>query len=150
MLPGPPPELRRRRLQPTFRPTPPSLAHEEAASYSLGIHLPALRVNERLLRLDNRARLPLVIYAEHLRPDLELAASRGHGQRLEELDAALAIDNALAVELRNARDGRGRRARVEIDDLLVRVLEGEDDGVGREDGEGGVEFLGRGGQLLWV
>lgn len=61
---------------------------------------------------------------------------------------ALAIDDALAVEFRDAWDGRAGGARVEVDNFLVGVLEGEDDRVGGEDGKVGVEFLGWEDQLL--
>jgi hypothetical protein len=47
----------------------------------------------------------------------------------------------LGVELRDPLDGFRVAARVEVDYLVVGVLEREDDGVGREGGEGGVEFL---------
>lgn len=47
----------------------------------------------------------------------------------------------LGVEFGDALDGRAIRARVEVDDFLVRVLEGKDDGVGGEGGEVGVELL---------
>lgn len=47
----------------------------------------------------------------------------------------LAIEDALAIELGHAGDGLGARAAVEVDDLLVGVLEGQEDGIGREGGE---------------
>jgi hypothetical protein len=55
---------------------------------------------------------------------------------------ALAVDDAGRVEFGDAGDGRGALALVEGGYFLVGELEGEDDGVGGEDGEGGVEFLG--------
>jgi hypothetical protein len=60
------------------------------------------------------------------------------GQRLQKLNLALAVDDAAVVEFGDARDGLRARAAVEVDDFLVGVLEGEDDRVGREGGEGGV------------
>ena len=51
------------------------------------------------------------------------------------------------VEFGDAGDGLGVAARVEVDDVFVGVLEGEDDGVGWEGGEFGVEFLGEGQAL---
>lgn len=45
------------------------------------------------------------------------------------------------VELGNAGDGDGLLGGVEVDYLLRVLLEGEDDGVGGEDGEVGVQFL---------
>ena len=56
---------------------------------------------------------------------------------------AFAVDDARAVEVRDARDGGagGGLRGVEVDDGGGGAFEGEDDGVGREDGERGVEFL---------
>lgn len=47
----------------------------------------------------------------------------------------------LGVEFGNTRNRLGIAARVEVDDFLVGVLEGEDDGVGGESCELGVELL---------
>jgi hypothetical protein len=58
------------------------------------------------------------------------------------LDLALTIKNALGVKLGYAFDGGAVAALVEVDDLLIGVFEWEDDRVGREGSEGGVEFLG--------
>ena len=56
---------------------------------------------------------------------------------------SLAIDDSLAVELRDARDclAGGRLRCVEVYDLGGGVLEWQDDGVGWEDGEVVVELL---------
>jgi len=47
----------------------------------------------------------------------------------------------LGVEIGDAGDGGRVGAGVEVDDFGVGVFEGEDDGIGGEGGEGGVEFL---------
>jgi hypothetical protein len=57
------------------------------------------------------------------------------------LQLALAVEDMLGVELGDAFNGRAVRARVEVDNFLVGVLEGKDDGVGWEGGEIGVELL---------
>lgn len=59
-----------------------------------------------------------------------------------ELDEALAVDDAGGVEFGDAGDGNGGGAGVKVDYVEVGVLEGEDDAVGGEDLEVGVEFLG--------
>lgn len=62
---------------------------------------------------------------------------------LVEDELALAVDDALVVELRGAGDGfrAGCLRRVEVDDFLAGLFEGQDHRVGWEDGEFGVEFL---------
>lgn len=125
----------------TLRSTPPTLTNIKPAPHSPRIRLAALDIHQALLCLHNRTGLALIIHAQHLAPDLELAALGAHGQRLEKLQLALAVEDMARVELRNAIDGRRVAARVEVDDVLVGVLEGKDDGVGWEGGELGVEFL---------
>lgn len=51
------------------------------------------------------------------------------------MELALAVKNALGVELRYAFNGSAVATRVEVNDLLIGVLEREDDGVGRERSE---------------
>ena len=53
----------------------------------------------------------------------------------------MAVDDAFGVKFWHAGDGFGARAGVEIYYFGVGVFEGEDDGVGWEDREGGMEFL---------
>lgn len=101
-----------------------------------------MRVDERLFRFDDGAGLALVVDAEDLVADFKLAAGGGYGDGLEECDGALAVDDAAGVELGDAGDGDGVGAGVEVDDVEVGFLEGEDDAVGGEDLEVGVEFLG--------
>ena len=130
----------RRRERHTLRTTPTTLTNIEATANSSTIRLPRLRINKPVLRLDNGC-LAFIVYTQHLASDLELAAFAAHGQWLEELYLALAVEDVLGVELGDAFDGLGIAARVEVDDFLVRVLEGEDDGVGWEGCEGWVQFL---------
>jgi hypothetical protein len=94
-----------------------------------------------LLRLDDSSWLSLVINTKHFTPHFEVFAFRGHGKWLEELQLALAVEDMLGVELGHAFNGRAVRTRVEVNDFLVGVLEGKDDGVGWESGEVGVELL---------
>lgn len=56
---------------------------------------------------------------------------------------SLAIHRLPGVELRHARQAFAgfRLLGVEVDDFLVAPLEGEEDGVGGEDVEVGVQFL---------
>jgi hypothetical protein len=77
---------------------------------------------------------------------LEGAAFGGRGDGFEEGHGALAVDNALGVELGDAGDAgvAGGLRGVEVDYFLGGFLEGEDDGVGWEGGEIWVEFLNRG------
>jgi hypothetical protein len=117
------------------------LPDEERTPHSPRIRLPGLRIHKHLLRLDHTPRLPLIIDAQNLTPDLEIPAMAADGQRLQKLNLALAVDDAAVVEFRDARDGLRARAAVEVDDFLVGVLEGEDDRVGGEGGEGGVQFV---------
>jgi hypothetical protein len=76
-----------------------------------------------LLGLDDRAWLAFVVYTQHFAPDLEFATLRAHGQRLEELDLALAVQDALGVKFRYTFDRRGIAARIEVDNILVGVFE---------------------------
>ena len=122
-------------------PAPAALADEEAAALDDGVGLAAAPVDEGALRLDDGARLALVVHADDLAADLELAAGRGHGQGAEEGYFALAVDDAARVELGHPRDRLRAGTAVEVDDVLVRVLEGQDDGVGGKDGEVGVQLV---------
>jgi hypothetical protein len=124
-----------------FRSPKVSLPNIEPAPDGFTIHRP-LPIHNKGLRLDNRAALPLIVHANDLALHGEFLAFAGGGERLVERDVALAVDDAGRVEFGDAGDGRGALALVEGGYFLVGELEGEDDGVGGEDGEGGVEFLG--------
>ena len=119
----------------TLRSPPASLPNVKPTAHFPRVYLACLRIDEHLLRLHDGPGLPLVIHAQHLTPHLELPPLARHGDGLQELQLALAIEHVLGVELGHARDGRAVRAGVEVDDFRVGVLEGEDDGVGGEGGE---------------
>lgn len=125
----------------TFRSPKVPLPNIKPAPDGFTINGP-LPVHNQRLRLDNRAALPLIVHANDLALHGEFLAFAGGGERLVERDVALAVDDAGRVEFGDAGDGRGALALVEGGYFLVGELEGEDDGVGGEDGEGGVEFLG--------
>lgn len=63
-----------------------------------------MRIDEQLLRLHDGAGLALVVDAEDLAADLELAAFARHGDRLEEFELALAVEHMLCVEFGDAFD----------------------------------------------
>lgn len=88
------------------------------------VHVARAGVDQVRLRLHHGARAALVIDAQHLGAGLEALACRGGGQGAEELDAALAVDDAGRVELGNAGDGDGLLGGVEVDHLLGVGLEG--------------------------
>lgn len=145
----------------TLGAAPVALADEEGASRDARVDLAGSDLDEVRLGLDDRARATLVVDAEDLGTDLELVASRGSGQRLEELDLALAVDDAGSVEVGDAGDLDGLLGLVEVNHFLGRALEScggersvatlqllyhmavltQEDGVGWEDGEIGMVFL---------
>jgi hypothetical protein len=124
----------------TLRSTPTALTNVEATAYSPGIGLSTLSINKTLLRLYNGS-LALVVNTKHLAPNLKLASVARHREWFEDLKFALAIEDVLSVEFGNTFNRLCIAARVEVNDFLVRVLEREDDRVGREGGEGGMELL---------
>jgi hypothetical protein len=126
----------------TLRSSPASLANIKPAPDRPRVRLAALHIHEALLGLDDRSWLALIVYTQDFAPDLEFAALGAYGQGFEELELALAIEDASGVELRDTFDWLAVAPCVEVDDILVGVLEGKDDGVGREGSEGWVEFLG--------
>lgn len=107
----------------TLGPSPVALADEEGAPDGAGIDFARAGVDQVLLGLEDGAGAALVIDAKDLCADLELAALRGDGQGLQELDQALAVDDAGVVKVRNAGDLDGLLGSVEIDDFLGGVLE---------------------------
>lgn len=119
------------------------MSNIKATTYSPAVCLARLRIDESLLRLDNRTRLALVVDAKHLASDLKLATLTRNGDWLQEFEFALAVEDVLGVELRYAVDGLGIGAGVKVDHFLVSVFEGQNNGVCREGGELGVQFLER-------
>jgi len=118
------------------------LPYEEPGARSAHVELASLGIDQVILSLEH-SRLALVVEPHDLAADLKSPAFGSGRQRLKELYVPLAVDDALAVELRRAGDALSCWALsgVEVDDLGAGVLEGEDDGVGGEDGEVRVEFL---------
>jgi hypothetical protein len=125
----------------TLRSSPTTLPNVKPTSHGPGIHLARRFIHKRLLRLDDRSRLALVIHTQHLASYFEALALGCHRERLEELELALAVKDMLGVELGDAINRRAVGARVEIDHFLVCMLKGKDDGVGWEGSEVGVKFL---------
>lgn len=122
---------------------PSSLANEERGPSDFSIQVPIRSVHEVHLRLHDSAGLALVVDAEDFLAQLEGAAFGGRRDGLQERHRALAVNYTLGVELGHTGDAgiAGRLCGVEVDYFLGGFLEGEDDGVGWEGGEVGVEFL---------
>lgn len=76
-----------------------------------------------MLVLDNGTSLALVINANDLIAELELAAGGGSREGFEEGDFALAIEDAAGVEFGDAGDWGGILGGVEVDYFLSRELE---------------------------
>ena len=122
--------------------SPPSaLSREESTAHHPGVYISILRIYDCLLCLDDSARLAFVIDAEHFTAKLKLATFGARGQSFVELNQALTIYDTAGVELWDAWDGNGIGACIEVDNILVRALEGKNDAVGWEDLEVGVKFL---------
>lgn len=88
----------------TLRPTPTTLPNIERATIDNRIHLARLRIDNRLLGLNNRG-LALVVHADDLVAQLEFPTRTAGRQLLEHGDLALAVDDAPGVEFGHARDG---------------------------------------------
>lgn len=135
----------------SLRSTPVALSNEERRSDDTRVDLASLRIHDIVLCFKDGARLSLVVDANHLAPRFKLPALAADGKWLVEDHLALAIEDALIVELGDTRDLRtaGILGGVEVDYVLRGVLKGEDNWVGREDGEVGVEFLGK-SSACWI
>lgn len=147
----------------TFWSTPVTLPDKKVTADSLRIYLPGFLVHDRLLCLHDSPRLALIVDTNDLVSQLEFLASARCWKGLQDGEFTLAIDHSTGVELRNTRDGRTLRARVEIGDFLVCEFESwleqrvsvslvhwklrrmpshtKDQRVGREDSEIGMKFL---------
>jgi len=79
------------------------LSYEEPGACGAHVELASLGIDQVILRLEH-SRLALVVEPYDLPADLESPAFGSGRQRLEELYMPLAVDDALAVELRRARD----------------------------------------------
>lgn len=111
-------------IQCTFRTTPIPLSNIKPTANGFGIHLASLLVHNLLLRLNDGARLALVVHAHDLGAQLELAALAGDGQGLEKGHFALAVDDAAVVEFGDVGDGVCVFVAEEVDDFLVGEFEG--------------------------
>jgi hypothetical protein len=120
---------------------PAALADEEARGSDAGVGLTCFGIDEGGLGLNDGAGLSLVVNANNFVADFEFAAGRGDWERLQESNTALAIDDALRVELGNTGNWLGGGASVEVNYFLVGVLEWEKDRVCWEYGETWVKLL---------
>ena len=102
----------------TLRTTPTSLADEEALTGRSAVDFAGLLVDDDCFRLDDCSGLALVVYAEHLGPQLEGLACGCGREWLQELELALAIDDTACVEFWDAGDGVGCLCGVEVDYFL--------------------------------
>ena len=126
----------------TLGTAPAALSDRKALADDARVDFVCGGVDEAVLEFGYGAGFALVVYAEDFAAELEGAVVGGGGDGFEEGDCALAVDDAAGVELGDAGDGgAGEGARVEVDDFLVGVFEGEDYGVGGEGLEGGVELV---------
>lgn len=103
--------------------TPVALGDEEGATDGARVDLAGAGVDELGGELENGAWAALVVDAEDLGADFKVLALRGGGQRLQELDQALAVDHAGVVEVGGAWDLDGFLGGVEVDDFLGGTLE---------------------------
>lgn len=113
----------------------------EATSYSPAVSLARLGIYEPLLCLNDCTRLALVVNAKHLAPDLKFAALASYGNWLQEFEFTLAVKDMFGVELGYTSDGFGVGARVEVNDLLIGMFEGQDNGVCRKGSKLRVQLL---------
>jgi hypothetical protein len=125
----------------TLGTTPSSLSDIKSTAYRPGIYLAALLIHKLLFRLHHCARLPFVVDTQNLTPNFEFPPLARNRQRPEELKLALAVQGTFGVEFRDSSDWFGIGSRVEIYDVLILVLEGENDWIGREGSKFWVEFL---------
>ena len=96
-----------------------------------------------MLGFGDGAGFAFVVHPEDFPAELEFFAGGSGRDGFKEVDLALAVYDARGVELGDTGDCRaGEGARDEVDDFLICVLEREDDGVGGEGLEVGIELLG--------
>lgn len=100
------------------------MTDKEAATDDLRVDLARIGIHDGLFRLDDRAGLALVVDAEHLVAQLVPGAGAGGGERLEDGDLALAIEDTAGVEGGDTGDGIGLLGGVEVGDFLVGEFEG--------------------------
>lgn len=120
---------------------PVTLADEEGGAVGAGVHFSGIFINQLLLSVNNGTSLSLVVNADDSVAELEVAACGGWWEGLKEGHGALAVEDALSVEFRDAWDRDCALGGVEVNHFLGSGLEWEDDWVGWENGEFWVEFL---------
>jgi hypothetical protein len=103
---------------------PVALGDEEGAAHGAGVDISGRGVDEVGLGLDDGARAAFVVDSQDLCADLELATCGCRRKGLEELDQALAVDDAGRVEFWDARDGGGFFGGIEVDYFLGCAFEG--------------------------
>ena len=107
----------------TFRSFPIPLSNKKPTPHSLRVCLSRL-INQKLLSLNDRARLALIIDSDDFTADREFLPCAGRWEWLEECDLALSIDYTSRIELGYTWDWGGFLAGVEVGDFIVREFEG--------------------------
>lgn len=102
---------------------PVALADEEGAGVNTGVDIVAVGVNELRLDVKNGAGLALVVDADNFGTDLKVAALGSGGERLDELNLALAVDDSSVVKLGDVGDSGGLVGGVKVNYLLCIALE---------------------------
>lgn len=102
---------------------PSALRDIEGAGADARVDLAIAHINQIGLGVDHTTRLALVVDTNDLCSELELLALRGCGEGLEELDFALAVDDAGWIEFGNVGDLDGFLGGVEVDYILGSTLE---------------------------
>lgn len=102
---------------------PSALRDIEGAGADARVDLAIAHINQVGLGVNHTAGLALVVNSNDLCSELELLARRGCGEGLEELDFALAVDDAGWIEFGNVGDLDGFLGGVEVDYILGSALE---------------------------
>lgn len=102
---------------------PSALRDIERAGADARVDLAIAHINQVGLGVNHTAGLALVIDSNYFCSELELLTLRGRGKGLEELDLALAVDDAGWIEFGNAGDLDGFLGGVEVDYILGSALE---------------------------
>ena len=103
---------------------PAALADEEGAGGDTGVDVAVADIDEISLDIDDTAGLSLVVHTQNLGADFELLAVRAGGERLEEFNLALAVENSPGIELGDVGDLNGLLGGVKVDHIDLGALEG--------------------------
>lgn len=145
----------------TLRATPIALSNKECGTLGLRVYFTRLTIDDRLLRLKHTSCFSLVVDANDFIAEFKLPACAAYREGFQHGEFALAVHYAAGVEFRDSRDRVSFLAAVEIRDFLVGEFEccpqrkmsvadhekwngserTEDDRIGGEDGEVGMELL---------